>query len=545
MSIDWKLVQRVVDYYVLHGGKIDKNLAKFLNPPIADYCDQMNESLAETRLYPLFKSYLQGGIVTRADKKEVGCLLDFLMDITRNPLPKVRYEGTTENRKFLLKGEGSIMARQYDNKWYLDSVENVIEGIEVTINYLQTIKDDLPSDSRRAEADIVVAKYEALRDRVLPLKDAVPESQVAISEKLKSIMEDVVKEQQGNLLNKQFYPSARSMSEKENVFLRVEKYIKEAEALLSTPPKKGKLPSDNEKIGAFVGKGDYKDIIGGTNVKYYREQCRALRDTIDEDLLRKKEGIKEMMSAPDELQEELNKAVEERKNLELKKQDLWRKYQNGMVNEKQLEIEKKTMIPQQKMLDKQIDNLTSLISRTATPTGYALQQQELYNMQNAIWLSIKSAFRSLLDSSSEERKLIKHFEKIKNSLTILSQYVNGITNKNGTIDLTEVKTTLGKIEREIKAELAFANGIIENPDGFFPETETSQTQAENNTSLEEFFGSTNSAYVTNEPSATEFFRPNTDAAGRDPIPTDDNDTSSSYNIFGIRMGNHDGNDGNN
>ena len=506
--MNWDLLKKIANYYEARGGKLSKEAHEFLLAQRADYFSDECRAIGEERCIPLLSYFLQHGI-EKDDFEYIQDTFDMLVALTGDkPLGQINFKKFKPSRtlkKYLLEGKGGkdLMAKDYDNKWYLESIDNVLEGITVTIAYLQSIKGGFSTENKRADVDLVLGKYEDLKRRVEALRNAPPEAQCEIAQHLREVERAIVEEQEKNLRFKQIYPSAHVTDDK-NVFVKTEQNMKAAESAIGNLTKKKKKPSSEDIQSAYIGKRNYTAIKQLSNVREYREQCRAMIDTIDEELKKKRDSIGEMSAVPDELQEELNKAVAERQALEAKKREVWTKYQNGLMSKQQLDLEGNTMKSQQKMMDQKIATLQKLAS-IASPAQYVMQMTELYEMQSATWLSIKMPFLLILNNPSEDRRVIKHFEKLIESMTAFTMYITGDAGKNGQVDMGVIRNSLQTLAGEMQNELRMVQKIVElqKPTAVEPLGGTTEEQ-----STEDFFQTLDPTYATGDTlSPTEMLRP--------------------------------------
>ena len=460
-GIDWDLLNNIADYYKKNGGETDERLKSFLMGRIAEYFDPACEKTAEERCLPLLSSYLRGGIDGRADKKTIKNLFDYLIDLTEKPFSSVEYKGDKTIKLYLEQGEGGkiSMARKYDDKWFVDSVDSVVGVIENNLAFLDAILDDF-EEPRRTEVTSLMAKYEALRDRVAALKNTCPESQWSVLTELKKIVA-AVKAERRNLEIKNFYPSLRATTVRDNVFLQVEESLKTAEGFVTNPPKGAKIPSDYEKgANMIMPEKESSDFIQKKSVKSYREQCRVLRDDIDEDFVKRQKFV-------DKQEAELAAVDEKLSQLNQKKEELLKRYKNGLLNASQVTREADLIKLQE----------TSLNATKARRTAYSSAVLSRFSRLNEVWSSIiRLSVDMVIEDDTDDQGLIKHFTNINEILVRFRGYINGLEGADGeNLDFSLLEKFIQETTASLQQQVQEARMLIDrnrNPfDPIMPKTE--------------------------------------------------------------------------
>jgi len=557
MNLNWDLIKRFIDYYASSGGKVAEKVDIFRQARFATISEGANARIATERLYPLFERYLRSGI-TKKDHKEIKCLLEFLVNLTEKAPTDLDYRGSDQVKRYLFYGEDfEMMGNGYDNQWYLDSIDHVIEGIQVSIDYLKSILGDANlSDSMRSDVEQLIGKYTALHDKVESFRNATPGSQVTIAKALKPVFDAIIAEQKGNLRLKHFTPSLRATNE-QNMFIKIEPNIKIGENAFNNPPRGAKIPSVADCTAAKIipGRDIYKEIISLTNVRSLREQCLSLRDKIDADIMEKLRYSASLNDNVDEMQKELDDVVKKRQAVEMEKQQSWSQFQNGLLTQVQLTSIMNRLVVQIKDLDEKKARLDRRIAQRLSGGSLAAQQKRLYEMQSDMWIDIKSELNPILENPTESRNLIRFFPKINRALFTFGEYVNGFASSlqaGNNIDLESVREVLHKLVGAIKKQIDFAkNNTIEIDETIYGET-TTETETQDNIptmeELEKFFINTSSEYMPSgelSQSPTEAFRPNVNP--NDPLagidnatdPTDDENPAN--NPLGIQKRNNNNN----
>ena len=462
MRLNWDLIKRFTDYYVFHGGKLKETVVDLLQGRIATYYDSTNQKIAEERLYPLFESYLRSGLEGK-DSREISRLLDFLVDMTRRPSTKLKYGGSKEYGRYLLNGEElNVKASKYDNGWYIESLNFVIEGIQVSIDYLESIKDDSDADSFRADVRQLIEKYTALRDKIESFRNAVPEAQVTIAKSLKPVLDAIQEEQKGNLRLGQLFTSLRSRDER-NIFIRIAPNIRIAESIFNNLPRGAKVPSiDDQTAARIIPRRDaYAEIKALTNVKHLREECLSLRDKIDADIAEKQRYAAEAHDDTAELQSQLDGVSKQIQAVDMEIEEVFRQYQNGILAEKQFVLKSRLKEQQKNSLQEKHDRLEKRIGQRSFGESIAAQQKKLYEIQGDMWSDIKGELNPILENPTEARNLIRYFKPINEALFTFAEYINGFASslqKGNRIDLENVKATLRSLVDRIKKQIEFARG---------------------------------------------------------------------------------------
>ncbi|MBQ7712758.1 MAG: hypothetical protein IJT69_02945, partial [Clostridia bacterium] len=444
MSLDWELINRVAAYYEFSGGSLGRDFCEFRRGGIADYYDEGNRQIGEQRLMPLVRNYLRYGI-SRSDRKEVGALLDFLVDLTKKPNTKLRrYDGSREMKKYLLKGEGgsNIMERNYDNCWFIRSLDNVIEGLRVSVNYLTSLKEGLTMDSARSDADVLIGRYEALIGRVEALKDAPPETQTAVTEELKPVIAELTREHNENLRLRHLSPSLSGPGE-QNVFNRIEPKLKSAESAAVTLRRGSKRPNADGVAAATISRGNWEELQALADVRQYRALCNALKAEIEETLRRKEEYLNRERTSSDLTDRMIEEKQAAKKKLEEKAAKLALDYENGLIDDKAISAEADSIESEMMDLEDALEDLYEV--KRNRPTDNLATEKAFFEQTRLYWDRICVCFGGLLEDTTSDRRMVEHFEGISAGLRTFAAYLNDFDDNGHSLDLNGLNATMESI----------------------------------------------------------------------------------------------------
>ena len=430
--IDWKALTKIVDYYKKCGGKADDRLIDFVDGKLAAYYDEFCEMVGEERVMPLLRFYLGRGIEGRSDLKNIESILTFLIELTEGPFSAITFKGDKTIKSILLEGEKIKMARKYNNDWYIKSIDSVVGSIEKNAAYLYSIRDRVTEE---VHADVVtlIGKYEALKDRVTALKDAPPESHLAIVDELAKVQLSV-KTERRKLLIRDFYASLHSTG-KENIFIQTDTALKAAEGYVATPPKGASIPSDSQIVGKMIVAEPKSAIDDVTRVQEYREQCLQLFKSIETSVKAREESVRQ-------LEDGVNDAEKKGKEISQKRQELKRQYENGMISNMQLEREGTK-------LKMQLDSAFTVYQRKkAYYDALSMKFLRLYEA----WESFRTSLEIIVENNSEDTKLIEHFDNIVEALRRFAGFINGIEDDDS-YDFSLYQKLVSDVQAELKREI--------------------------------------------------------------------------------------------
>ena len=383
--------------------------------------------------------------------------------------------------------------------------------------YLDSIKDGL-SASKQADADALIAKYEALRDRLNGLKDACPESQLTIVGELKKI-QNLVKQDRRKLLIKDFYSNLHATTD-ENIFLRSEKYLAAAEAIVVEPPKGASIPSDSQIIGFMILPEKENELDQIIHVNEYRDQCLELFKSIEEEISEREVAVANLEQGVDE-------AEKKGRELSMMRSELKRKFENGMLTKMQLEREGAK-------LKMQLDSAYSVYQRKKI--YYDAMSTKFLHLYQA-WQGIAASLEIIVKNDSEDTKLIEHFDKIVEALRRFSGFIKGIEGEDGeNFDFSLYQELIRSVQNELKREIeevVIITGVEVSPLNPLVATEEGA-------GVSFILDDANDPFAV--PAATETVRPaavDPAAEQADPGAVIEEEPADNENPFNSILGNHD------
>lgn len=430
--MDWNLLEKTVDYYKRCGGSVDDRLSAFMDGRLAAYYDDLAEKIGEERCMPLLRFYLGRGIDGRSDLKALESIFTFLIDLTENPYSAISFKGDRTIKRILLEGEQNKMAKKYNNEWYLKSIDSVVGSIEKNAAYLNSIKGKGP-EARDEDVTALFAKYQELRDRVLALKEACPESHLSIVDELAKL-QILVKNERRKLLINDFYAALHSTT-KDNVFIQADGMLKRAEEALAKPPKGASIPSDSQIVGKMITGEGHTNLDDAIHVTEYRGQCLELFNAIQSSITSREANVKQ-------LEEGVLAAEARGRDISRKRQELKRKYENGQISDAQLEREGT-------MLKMQLDSAVSVYNRKKM--YYDALSTKFLRLYEA-WESFRTSLEIVVENNSEDAKLIDHYDNIVEALRRFAGFINGIEDDDN-FDFSLYQKLVSDVQAELKREI--------------------------------------------------------------------------------------------
>ncbi|MBO7389995.1 MAG: hypothetical protein J6U39_00985, partial [Clostridia bacterium] len=275
--------------------------------------------------------------------------------------------------------------------------------------------------------------YEELRDRVLALKDACPESQLSIVDELAKL-QILVKSERRKLLINDFYAALHSTT-KDNVFIQADQMLKRAEDALAKPPKGASVPSDSQIVGRMITGEGHTNLDDVIHVREYRGQCLELFNAIQTSIASREANVKQ-------LEEGVLAAEARGRDISRKRQELKRKYENGQLSDAQLEREGT-------MLKMQLDSAVSVYNRKKM--YYDALSTKFLRLYEA-WESFRTSLEIVVENNSEDTKLIDHYDNIVEALRRFAGFINGIEDDDN-FDFSLYQKLVSDVQAELKREI--------------------------------------------------------------------------------------------
>ena len=300
--------------------------------------------------------------------------------------------------------------KKYDPKWYLDSIDAVVDSIDISIAYLNSAEKSL-KETQRNYCVITIEKYNKLRDRVLALKKAVPQSHPPIVHNLE-FLRRCIQEDRANLEINFFCENAVSSME-DSVFAEGEAWLCEAEKIVNDPPKDAKIPNDALCGFLFLKKEDRKHGNQLQKVEEYKTFLRDLVELINQTFVQRESWLNYYAKSIDACDAEITAAKNETKALDAKRK--------GEISEAEYVFESEKNEAKIIALEEKKQFLRSSFESVKMP----------YLSLKHIWeATIEPKVEALLDAT-RVGVLIRIYAKAAESLKCFQGYLLGMDGDNG------------------------------------------------------------------------------------------------------------------
>ena len=330
--------------------------------------------------------------------------------------------------------------KNYDPKWYLDSIDAIVDSIETNIAYLKSVESGIKGE-RHQNCLILIEKYESMRNRVLALKTATPVVHYDILNNLGGLQGDVIYNRE-NLKIGFFYFDAVGTSEN-NLFIKADKKLKRAEDIIANPPRNAKIHKDFDCMSLILRKERETTFHMLIKNKEYREDVLDMMKRIDaafdaqnDEIIKTAKEVDECVSDIASCKNKVEKAKD------IKNKDSIIAEVDDPVEESSTEVSEKE------------EKLACIRKRLET-------LKAVFFLQKQAWEShIKPVILFYLNES-KLTKFLQAYDSIKSVIKIFGGYLIGSYEEDVDYDFEVIERFLRSYRQEMENEVSMANEVLD------------------------------------------------------------------------------------